>query len=280
MLLVPGDYFVMGVSADVLAEECRLFDRSCDAELLLPVQPQHPVRLDTFYIDAYEVTNEAYAAFLNSLPAGPPACMGAPCLLLENSRIEETDSAYQAQAQFADHPVHSVTWYGAAAFCEWRGARLPTEAEWEMAASWQAASNEKFLYPWGNRFDGSAVNFCDATCSQAQSNGFYDDGYAETAPVGSYPGGRSAVGAYDMAGNVWEWAADWFSPRYYESAPEVNPQGPGNGVGKTLRGGSWFDTGNFATTVFRIALPPGESNDSIGFRCAISPQALSGEPSS
>ena len=269
MLLVPGDYFVMGVSADVLAEECSRFGRDCDPLLFAPVQPQHPVRLDSFYVDAYEVSNEAFVDFLDAQGRRFGACGDHPCIFLEGSRIgREGNGQYVVEPGFADHPVHSVTWYGAAAFCDWRGTRLPTEAEWEMAASWEATHNEKRLYPWGNRFDGAVVNFCDASCNQLQANGAYDDGYAETAPAGSYPGGRSAVGAYDMGGNVWEWVADWFSPRYYSHSPQENPQGPAAGQARVLRGGSWFDTGNFTATVFRTGLPPHRSNDSVGFRCA------------
>jgi formylglycine-generating enzyme required for sulfatase activity len=115
------------------------------------------------------------------------------------------------------------------------------------------------------------VNFCDASCRRPQADGAYHDGYAQTAPVGSYEGGRSPVGAYDMGGNVWEWVADWFDARYYSHSPERNPAGPATGLGRVLRGGSWLDTGNFTTTLFRTALEPQQSNSSIGFRCALSP---------
>ncbi len=269
MLLVRADFFVMGVDPAVLAEECALFGRQCDAALLQPSAPQHPVYLDAFYIDDTEVTNAAYALYLNEIGDHESGCEGRACLT-SGSRVQRQGDSYEVQEGFAQHPVHSVTWHGAAAYCRWREARLPTEAEWEMAAGWQADGNVKTLYPWGNIFDGGLANSCDATCTQSQANGAYDDGYAETAPVGSFPGGRSAIGAHDMGGNVWEWVADWFSPRYYAFSPQHNPQGPSEGAGRVLRGGSWFDSAPFAATVFRTGLPPHESNDSIGFRCAAS----------
>lgn len=269
MLLVPGDFFAMGVPPEVLADECSIFGRTCDETLLAPAGPQHPAYVDSFYIDAYEVTNAAYVTFLNDTGEPQAACQNVPCLLLDHSRIGQVDGRYVVESGFSRHPVTGTTWYGAALFCAWRGARLPTEAEWEMGASWEADTSSKTLYPWGNDFQDNAANSCDVNCTQAQAIGIYDDGYAETAPVGSFPRGRSAVGAYDMAGNVWEWVADWFGRDYYAQAPQENPQGPSSGSGRVLRGGSWFDTGNFTATVFRSGLPPDQSNDAIGFRCAL-----------
>ena len=266
LLFVPADYFIMGIDPAVLGEECALFGRQCDGALLEPSAPQHPVYVNAFYIDATEVTNAAYALFLNEI-GDERGCEGHACLV-PGSRVQRQGNVYQVDVDFAEHPVHSVTWYGAAVYCRWRGGRLPTEAEWEMAASWQADGNSKSLYPWGNVFEGGLTNSCDASCNQAQANGAYDDGYAETAPVTSFPMGSSPIGAYDMGGNVWEWAADWFNPRYYAFSPEQNPQGPSEGQGRALRGGSWFDSGVFTATVFRTGLAPHESNDSIGFRCA------------
>jgi LysM repeat protein len=95
----------------------------------------------------------------------------------------------------------------------------------------------------------------------------YNDGYATAAPVGSYEGGRSPSGAFDMAGNVWEWTNDWYDAGYYGQSPDANPAGAESGEDKVVRGGSWFDTGNFTAAAIRFPAPPVESGDSIGFRC-------------
>lgn len=265
MVLVPADYFIMGVEPDVLVEECALFGRDCGRALFEPVAPQHPLWLDAFYIDQYEVSNAAFVAFLNSNGA---TCLGEVCVVWAGSQFEQVGGGYGVIPGREQHPATNITWYGAVAYCAWRGGRLPTEAEWEKAASWDSLSNLKNLYPWGNLFDGSRLNFCDANCAQPQANSNYDDGFAQTAPIGTYPMGRSPAGADDMAGNVWEWVADWFSPRYYAYSPAANPAGPSTGQIKVVRGGSWLDTGNFTNALFRAALAPATAADSVGFRCA------------
>ena len=111
-----------------------------------------------------------------------------------------------------------VNWEQARAFCEWRGARLPSEAEWERAAGFDPDRGVKTLYPWGDEFAGDLLNYCDASCSAEHLDTSFDDGYRDVAPVGSYPEGRSLVGAYDMLGNVAEWTNDWYDRNYYSDA--------------------------------------------------------------
>ena len=156
----------------------------------------------------------------------------------------------------ADLPVTNVSWEDAAAFCAWRDARLPTEAEWEYAARGDDANN---LYPWGASKGEVAVNI---------------DGI-ENAPVavGSFPQSASPFGVEDMAGNVWEWTADWYAPDFYAQSEPENPVGPAAGEQKVLRGGG-FRVVDFlgldeARATHRRPLAPDQAADDIGFRCAL-----------
>lgn len=270
IVYIAGGLFPMGGDAATLLEECQLFRRGCQRSWFAPSQPQHTVLLHPFYIDRYEVTNQAFVTFLNTLKTHELTCARHDCINLSDSRIE-WDSArgeYDAASGILDYPVTGISWYGAASFCAWRGARLPTEAEWEMAASWNPDDKVKTLYPWGDIFVAEAVNFCDAKCQETQADGATDDGFILDAPVGFYEGGRSPVGVYDMAGNVWEWVNDWYATDYYQQSPTVDPMGPDIGEERVVRGGSWFDTGNFTSSLIRFPAPPEESSNTIGFRCA------------
>ena len=146
-----------------------------------------------------------------------------------------------------DHPIVNVTWDDAAAYAKWAGAALPTEAQWEKAAR----GTDGRMYPWGNEWDV-------AKCVSG----------VELAPVGSIPAGASPYGALDMAGNVWEWCADWYGS--YAAAPAKNPTGPANGTSRVLRGGSWnYYVASNPRCALRYYCGPSYWLNFFGFRCVV-----------
>jgi formylglycine-generating enzyme required for sulfatase activity len=174
------------------------------------------------------------------------------------------------------HPINCLDWNQATAFCAWRGARLPTEAEWEYASR----GSDGRTYPWGNAAPSAkVVNACGPECrtlAKAQVNERWgvaydeDDGHGATAPVGSFPAGASPAGVLDMAGNVREWVADFYGP--YPAGPQRDPTGPPTGEHRVVRGGSWNMT---MATFLRSAYRSRDHQDLrlwfIGFRCAANP---------
>ncbi len=195
--------------------------------------PQHVVYLDAYWIGQTEVTNAQYQQCVAGGACDPAGCMND----------DDLDKP--------DQPVVCVSWVDAKAFCEWAGLQLPTEAQWEKAAR----GTDGRIYPWGNE---------EPNCTKAQYWGC--DG--KTITVGSKPAGASPYGALDMAGNVWEWVADWYSEDYYANSPDRNPAGPESGDWRVLRGGSWNYYPVNVRAASRNGLLPGNRNDYVGFRCA------------
>lgn len=218
--------------------------------------PVHSVYLDSYWIDQTEVTNSMFAKFLTE--------EGNQWIDFNNLccdfRINLLDEIWQAESEFENHPVFATSWNAADAYCNWVGRRLPTEAEWEKAASWDMDKNEKLIYPWGNITNCSFANYKseDKIC------------VGDTVAVMSYPDGVSPYGAYDMAGNVIEWMADWYSGSYYQESPYINPMGPTSGPGRVLRGGAWAGSLGFdIRSSNRNWFSPGTAGNLIGFRCAM-----------
>jgi formylglycine-generating enzyme required for sulfatase activity len=267
MTLILGGPFQMGAAAESLVEECNTFRAGCQPEWFAASEPIHTVLLSRFYIDIHEVTNAAYMRFLNEM-GGDALCLGQPCINTDQSHLSSQSGTYVVPGYLELRPIAGVTWYGATAYCEWRGARLPTEAEWEKAAAWDDTTASARLYPWSDTFDGRLVNFCDAACTAPHANLYFFDGFAETSPVTYFENGRGPHGLFDMAGNVWEWVGDWYDPNYYAQSPGENPTGPDKGSERVVRGGSWYDTGNFTASAIRFPSPPDNTDSTIGFRCA------------
>ncbi len=268
MTLVAGGFFQMGAAADDLLAACATFSADCRRDWFTSAEPAHTVLLAPFYLDTHEVTNAAYVEFLNAIGGEGAVCQGQPCLDPDQSRIGWENGVATVAADRAQSPAAGATWYGAAAFCAWREARLPTEAEWEKAAIWDDANAAARRFPWGDDFHGQRLNFCDATCAAEHANLSWNDGYAVAAPVGNYEDGRGPSGHYDLAGNVWEWVADWYDPAYYATSPDADPTGPETGEQKVVRGGSWYDTATFNLSAVRLSSPPVNADATLGFRCA------------
>jgi formylglycine-generating enzyme required for sulfatase activity len=241
MVLVPDGKFVMGTSNE-------------DYTYYLDVDqnPAHNVFLDAFYIDKYEVTNSLYKI-----------CVDAGICTKPYNRSSNNRPQYYGNSEFDDYPVIYVDWYQAKAYCEWRGARLPTEAEWEKAAR---GTDERY-YSWAGNVNGGA-NTTGATVWTG-----------DTTKVGKYALGKSPYGAYDMTGNVWEWVNDWYKSDYYSTlgGNAINPQGPSEGDSKVLRGGSWTPCWRVggggcvegsASTFNRHRDYPSRFYYDVGFRCA------------
>lgn len=245
MVFVPGGEFEMGSDADEVAyalDLCLTYDTNCQDWYFSVEEPIHEVTVDSYWIDQTEVTNRQY-----DLCVQAGACEEAKC----PEEVEGGD----------DHPVVCVTWFQGAAYCEWAGGRLPTEAEWAYAAR----GTTRWRYPWGDEFNGNLLNYCDSNCTLPKRDENFDDGYATTAPVGSYPEGVSWVGALDMAGNVWEMTGDWYGD--YPSEAQVNPTGPESGNRRIFRGGSWRASPDHLRSALRTYSTPDRSSNHAGFRC-------------
>ena len=220
MVLVPGGTFNMGAG------------QSGDTS------PIHPVTLDSFFMDQFEVTNDRYGQCVAAGVCAPPT-----------RRSTETRSNYFTDPTFAQFPMVNVTWGQAETYCEWDGRRLATEAEWEYAAS----GGDGRAFPWGDEFDPSL-----SAASQP-----------DTVAVGSFPGGASPFGIQDMAGNAVEWVLDWYAPDFYANSPQASPIGPDEGTHKVLRGGGFGNTDpSLYLTTRRYNRFPQATDVDIGLRCA------------
>jgi formylglycine-generating enzyme required for sulfatase activity len=221
MALIPAGEFGMGS------------DRGQDDE-----QPVHRVSVKAFYLDAQEVTVSRFAEFLAAQKLEPPFKWN-----------EATSGSHE------NKPVVGVNWYDARDYCRWVGKRLPTEAEWELAAR----GTDGRIYPWGN---------AHPTKGHANAGQSKWRGYDTLTNVGQFELGKTPNGVYDLAGNLWEWVADRYDATYYQFSPRENPSGPSAGPLRALRGGAWNNDAKAIRSANRAGYAPDARRNDVGFRCA------------
>jgi formylglycine-generating enzyme required for sulfatase activity len=209
----------------------------------LDFEPAHQVSLDPYWMHETEVTNRQYTNCVAAGVCDPPVIP------------EEYQYRFESP-EYLDEPVVGVSWEDADAYCEWIGARLPTEAEWEMAAR----GKESSTYPWGED---------EPNCEYANYEGCLDPEAPRPLTTGLYPEGESPFEMLDMAGNVNEWVYDWYGEDYYQNSPDANPTGPETGEQRVWRGGGFTTTADQLQTYLRYSLEPEESQPDLGFRCAL-----------
>ncbi|MBK8376981.1 MAG: SUMF1/EgtB/PvdO family nonheme iron enzyme [Nitrospira sp.] len=221
MVLIPAGEFAMG--SDLGQED---------------EQPVHRVSVKAFYLDVYETTVSRYAEFLASQKPDAPFKWN-----------EATAGAHE------NKPAVGVNWYDARDYCRWVGKRLPTEAEWEIAAR----GTEGRIYPWGS---------AHPTKGHANAGETRWRGYDSLSNVGRFELGKTPEGVYDLAGNLWEWVADWYDPTYYQFSARDNPKGPSAGPLRALRGGAWNNDSKAIRSSNRAGYAPDARRNDVGFRCA------------
>ncbi len=214
--------------------------------------PSHKVYVNSFFLDKYEVSNEQFCKFLNAVGNEKE---GNTYWFAEekNKQIEKINSKYTPKKEYENYPVTCVSWFGARAYCKWAGKRLPTEAEWEYAASY-AGRNK---YPWGSEW-------CEKCCNWKEDGKI--DGYIKSAPVDAFKNGRNIYGCYNMMGNVFEWVYDWYG--LYKAEYQEDPKGPKSGSLKVHRGGCYKYSKEWENSRARIGGQPQYSYPCVGFRCA------------
>ena len=244
MVLVPAGTFLYGSRVD---------DKEADSR----EKPQQSLDVPDFYVGVYPVTNEQYCRFLNEVKPGNSQlaewmAIGEKGYLDEKNRLLGEGDGYAVERSYERHPVIMVTWHGAVAYCEWAGLRLPGEVEWEKAAR----GTDGRRYPWGDEFRDTVCNFGER--------------YKGTTPVDKFDTGKSPYGCYDMAGNVWEWCADWFSQDNDKGKLKDPLKGPETGEYRVVRGGSWDNGPQGLRCALRLWRGPGIRSNRIGFRCVCS----------
>ena len=238
--------------------------------------PPHRVRLDSFWIDQTEVTNAKFADFVKATDytttaeqlgnSGVFLPANHQWTLIDGADWKHPEGPDSNIDSRLDHPVVHVSWDDAAAYCDWAGKRLPTEAEYEYAAR---GGLENAEFAWGSEFNPKEQFRANTWQGYFPDQDRGEDGFSGVAPVKSFP--PNGYGLYDITGNVWEWVQDWYDPNYYRVSPTNNPSGPKEGTEKVQRGGSWLCSSNYCQG-YRVASRMKTARDSglnnLGFRCA------------
>jgi formylglycine-generating enzyme required for sulfatase activity len=236
MVWVPSGELHRGSDSNQGYTYCLKNNRNCKKNWFQDEEPANAIRLNGFYIDIHEVTQKEFQGVMGDNP-----------------------SDYNG----SNLPVERVTWPEATAYCKKVQKRLPTEAEWE----WAARGGKRSVFPWGDEVESRKANFCDKQCNKRWKESQFDDGHRYTAPVGSFP--ANGYGVFDMAGNVYEWVADWYAEEYYKNSTRDNPKGPETGKRKVIRGGSWINYSTGVRPSDRTEAKPNGRLNFVGFRCAL-----------
>lgn len=275
MVYIPGGEFLMGTNA----KEGFVSDGE---------GPVRKVKVNSFLIDSYAVTNAEFQEFIKATGYITEAEQFgwsyvfygflSPKLSNQVRQVVNTPwwcgvkGAYWYQpegpnstiVERMDHPVVHVSWNDTLVYCNWAGKRLPTEAEWEFAAR---GGLEQKMYPWGDELTPNGEHHCNIWQGQFPYKNTKEDGFAGTAPAKSFP--PNGYGLYNVSGNVWEWCSDWF---IHERGGRTNPKGPSTGETKIMRGGSYMCHQSYCNR-YRVAArtsnTPDSSSGHLGFRCVV-----------
>ena len=279
MALIPGGEFLMGTDDPIGFQG--------DGE-----GPVRPVRVNSFYIDKCAITNQQFDQFARAtgykteaerfgwsfvfhMFVGAKARRTAKQVVVDAPWWWVINGAYWRRPEGTgsnlkqrwNHPATHISWNDASAYCQWAGKRLPTEAEWEYAA--RGGLSQK-RYAWGDELAPGGEHRCNIWQGVFPDENSSDDGYKGTAPVDAYE--PNGYGLYNVAGNVWEWTSDWFSPAFHINGSRDNPQGPPSGASKTIRGGSYLCHDSYCNR-YRVAArtsnTPDSSTGNLGFRCVV-----------
>jgi formylglycine-generating enzyme required for sulfatase activity len=274
------------------------FTMGTNSEIGFPADGEGPTRevtLDPFYIDECAVTNREFLRFVRATDYTTDAEQFGWSFVFEEfvapddsehiikhvadapwwiaveraNRFRPDGPSSNVFDNRMNHPVTHVSWRDAQAYAEWAGKRLPTEAEWEYAAR---GGLEQSRYPWGDELQPDGEHRCNIWQGTFPNRNTKEDGYLKTAPVKAFP--SNGYGLYNVAGNVWEWCADWFSADYHttDDYSHTNPTGPSDGTQRVMRGGSYLCHNSWCNR-YRVAArsknTPDSSTGNLGFRCVV-----------